>query len=97
MNDITKGLPNVPESSVDAVVADPPYGYGDEIPYQDLRQIWVSFIRESLRVLRDGGMLAFCGLDKVKTGRPEKQLGARPIISTHPPSFHSASIAASTG
>jgi len=68
--DITDGLLDIAAESIDIVATDPPYGYGDDIPYDLLRKIWLSFFRMSLRVLRDGGALVFCALDKVKTGRP---------------------------
>lgn len=57
------------DNSVDAIVTDPPYGYGDDIPAKDLKNLYRDFISESFRVLRNGGRLVMCMLDKVKTGK----------------------------
>lgn len=59
---------------VDAVVSDPPYGYGEVIPHKDLQRIYMSFFDKSLQILKDGGSLVFCALDKVRTGRSKTEL-----------------------
>ena len=74
LHDITgKPLP-LADGSVDAVVTDPPYGYGDMIERDDLYQIYTAFFNQALRIIKDGGSLAFCALDKVRTGRAANNL-----------------------
>lgn len=74
LHDITgKPLP-LPDGSVDAVVSDPPYGYGDMIERDDLYKIYTAFFKQALRIIKNGGSLVFCALDKVRTGRAANNL-----------------------
>lgn len=74
LHDIT-GMPlPLPDGSVDAVVSDPPYGYGDMIERDDLYRIYRAFFKQALRIIKNGGSLVFCALDKVRTGRAANNL-----------------------
>ncbi len=58
------------DNSVDVIVTDPPYGYGDDIDDAELVNLYINFINESFRILKPGGRIVMCVLDKVKTGKP---------------------------
>jgi hypothetical protein len=73
-HDITKAPLPVDDQSIDAVVTDPPYGYGDLLDRDELYQVYVAFFDQALRVLKSGGSLVFCALDKVRTGRSTNNL-----------------------
>lgn len=55
------------DSSIDAIVTDPPYGYGDDV--SNIKELYTDFLRESFRVIKSGGSLVICTLDKIKTGK----------------------------
>lgn len=73
-HDITKEPLPIPDASVDAVVTDPPYGYGDLLDRDELYQVYIAFFDQALRILKSGGSLVFCALDKVRTGRSTNNL-----------------------
>jgi len=62
---------------VDAIVTDPPYGYGTDSDRDVLLKLYESFIGQSFDLLRNRGRLVFCVLDKVRTGKP-----ADPYLTT---------------
>lgn len=57
------------DNYIDAIITDPPYGYGDDISFEELKKLYNDFISESFRVLKSEGRLVMCVLDKVKTGK----------------------------
>lgn len=73
-HDITSGALPIEDGTVDAVVTDPPYGYGDLLDRDQLQRVYTAFFSEALRILKNGGSLVFCALDKVRTGRPTTKL-----------------------
>lgn len=66
--------------SVDAVVTDPPYGYGEAIGSLEVAKIYRRLFAKSVKWLRHGGQLVFCTLDKVRTGRTEDLLFTEDIL-----------------
>jgi hypothetical protein len=70
----------VGESQADAVVSDPPYGYGEGLSEADIERIYQAFFQKSLRWLKSGGRLVFCALDKVRTGRTAGLLFTEDIL-----------------
>ncbi len=70
----------IEENSVDAVVTDPPYGYGEDLNKNQIAQIYKSLFNKAFRWLKSEGHLVFCCLDKVKTGRTEDLLFTEEII-----------------
>ncbi|KJF41833.1 site-specific DNA-methyltransferase [Draconibacterium sediminis] len=70
----------IEESSINAVVTDPPYGYGEGLEMNEVRDIYSSLIDKSITWLKSGGYLVFCALDKVKTGRTRDLLFTEDIL-----------------
>jgi hypothetical protein len=71
-NDIcSKDDYNIDKDSIDAIVTDPPYGYGEDLNANQVEEIYTYLIEKSIKWLKPGGSLIFCALDKVKTGRIE--------------------------
>ncbi len=66
-HDITKAPLPIEDQSIDAVVTDPPYGYGDLLDRDELYQVYVAFFDQALRILKCGGSSVFGALDKVRT------------------------------
>jgi DNA modification methylase len=62
------GIP-LHNDSVDAIVTDPPYGYGSLSEENQLHNLYQRFFEEAFRVLRPGGRVAMCVLDKIRTGK----------------------------
>lgn len=71
---------NISESSVDAVITDPPYGYGEDLSIKQVEKIYTSLINKAIKWLKPKGFLIFCALDKVKTGRKENLLFTENIL-----------------
>jgi tRNA G10 N-methylase Trm11 len=71
---------NIKESSVDAVVTDPPYGYGEDLSKDKIRSIYQALVEKSIKWLKPQGYLVICALDKVKTGRTENLLFTEDIL-----------------
>ncbi|RMF05699.1 hypothetical protein D6764_04050 [Candidatus Woesearchaeota archaeon] len=65
---------NIPESSIDAIVTDPPYGFGTDANPQEIVNTYENFLRHAFRILKNGGGLSFCVLDKVKTGKEVNEM-----------------------
>jgi len=70
----------IKESSIDAVITDPPYGYGEDLSESQVREIYTSLIEKSIKWLKPNGYMVFCALDKVKTGRTENLLFTEKIL-----------------
>ena len=71
---------NIKENSIDAVITDPPYGYGEGINVDKVREIYTKLIEKSIKWLKPNGYIIICALDKVKTGRTENLLFTEDII-----------------
>jgi SAM-dependent methyltransferase len=69
--DITKGVP-LADNSIDAIITDPPYGYGSAQEQDDILFLYKCFFKEMFRVLKPGGRITMCVLDKVRTGKEIK-------------------------
>ncbi|MCF8307420.1 MAG: hypothetical protein K9I68_00270 [Bacteroidales bacterium] len=82
INDICdkKDFYNIAESTIDAVVTDPPYGYGEGIDKEKVEEIYKSLVEKSFYWLKPFGYLIICALDKVKTGRKENLLFTENIL-----------------
>ena len=78
--DITKDEYEIEDNSLDAVVTDPPYGYGENLSEIKVKEIYSSLIKKSFKWLKPNGYLVFCALDKVKTGRTKGLLFTEDII-----------------
>lgn len=70
----------IEESSLDAVITDPPYGYGEVLTSTEVTEIYTALINKSIKWLKPNGYLVFCALDKVKTGRTKDLLFTEDII-----------------
>jgi tRNA G10 N-methylase Trm11 len=68
------------DNSIDAVISDPPYGYGEDLSQETIENIYINFFEKSFRWIKHGGHLVFCALDKVKTGRVEGLLFTENIL-----------------
>ena len=79
--DILKDDYGISDGSIDAVVTDPPYGYGEGLSSDKVRNIYTKLFEKSFKWLKDGGSLVFCALDKVKTGRKEDLLFTEDILN----------------
>ena len=79
--DITREDHGLGPASVDAVVTDPPYGYGEDLDRSEVERIYRCLFERSFEWLRSGGFLVFCTLDKVRTGRTEDLLFTEDILS----------------
>lgn len=66
--DIKHGIP-LEDNSIDAVVTDPPYGYGSSQEQDEISQLYKCFFKEAFRVVKSGGNITMCVLDKVRTGK----------------------------
>lgn len=64
-----EGFASIDDSSVDAIVTDPPYGYGSFLEQEAIYRLYRRFFEEAFRVLKPGGRIVMCVLDKVKTGK----------------------------
>jgi hypothetical protein len=74
------GIP-LPNNSVHAIVTDPPYGYGSRAGPQQLHDLYERFFAEAFRVLGNGGRIAMCVLDKVRTGKhTEGELRTQAVV-----------------
>ncbi len=71
---------NIEESSIDAVITDPPYGYGEGLNADKVKEIYSMLIKKSIKWLKPNGYMVFCALDKVKTGRTENLLFTENIL-----------------
>jgi tRNA G10 N-methylase Trm11 len=70
-------------SSVDAIITDPPYGYGSDINDENLHELYQHFFKEAFRVLKPRGYLVTCLLDKVKTGKQiAEQLKSEAVVAS---------------
>lgn len=69
------------ENSLDALVTDPPYGYGEGLEKGQIRDIYANLFSKAFRWLKHGGHLVFCTLDKVRTGRVEGLLFTEDILN----------------
>lgn len=80
--DITKGIDQygINKSSIDAVVTDPPYGYGEGLAKEEIKDLYINLFEKSFYWLKSDGFLVFCALDKVKTGRTKGLLFTEDII-----------------
>lgn len=70
----------IAENFVDAVVTDPPYGYGEELGKDEIESIYENFFEKSFRWLKPKGYVVFCALDKARTGRKEGLLFTEDIL-----------------
>jgi hypothetical protein len=68
------------KDSLDAVITDPPYGYGEDLKKQQIYDIYRALFEKAFGWLKDGGHLVYCTLDKVRTGRIEGLLFTEDII-----------------
>ncbi len=80
LKDILKSEYDIKDNSIDAVVTDPPYGYGEGLDEKMIRAIYTALFEKSFRWLKPLGVLVFCTLDKVKTGRKKGLLFTEDII-----------------
>lgn len=71
---------NIPDDSADAVITDPPYGYGEELLKQDIIDIYSAMLSKAFRWVKNHGSIVFCALDKVKTGRKQGLLFTEDIL-----------------
>ena len=71
---------NIKKNSIDAVITDPPYGYGEGINADKVREIYTKLIEKSIKWLKPKGYIIICALDKVKTGRTENLLFTEDIL-----------------
>lgn len=80
LKDILKNEYNIEDNSIDAVVTDPPYGYGEGLHKSMIRKIYTALFEKSFKWLKPNGVIVFCTLDKVKTGRKKDLLFTEDII-----------------
>ena len=67
--DISKyGIP-LEENSIDAIITDPPYGYGSLEDQKKIMVLYKKFFEEAYKVLKPCGRIVMCVLDKVRTGK----------------------------
>jgi site-specific DNA-methyltransferase (adenine-specific) len=72
LEDVVSALRNLSTNSVDILIADPPYNIGkdfgeckDNLPLDDYIAWCLTWIAESLRVLKDGGLLYIYGYSEI--------------------------------
>lgn len=70
----------IPDDTIDAVITDPPYGYGEVMTLKQLQDIYMGLFEKAFRWLKSGGYLVLCALDKVKTGRTKGLLFTEDVV-----------------
>lgn len=68
--DILKYGLTLKSGSVNAIVTDPPYGYGSNEQRDVLIKLYKKFFIDSIKSIKNGGYLTFCTLEEVKISYP---------------------------
>jgi hypothetical protein len=68
VNIMKDGLP-IKQNTIDAIITDPPYGYGSIEEQNEIQFLYRKFFEEAYRVLKPEGRIVICVLDKVRTGK----------------------------